>query len=218
LPEGRVKPWGTCHAVLSAKKMTDGPFAVVNADDFYGSHAFQLMYDHLLRAADAGTDGKERYAMVGYRLRNTLTEYGSVARGVCKVDGNDCLTGVDERRKILWRDGAIAYTEDDETWITVPTDATVSMNFWGFTERFSEELERGFPAFLNGAMAKNPLTEEYLLPKEVDRLIRAGRASVKVLYTDDRWFGVTYKEDKEPVIAALRSLKDSGLYPEKLWR
>ncbi|MDR1953126.1 MAG: nucleotidyltransferase [Clostridiales Family XIII bacterium] len=215
VPEGRVKPWGTCHAVLSARRLVSGSFAVINADDFYGAHAFQLMYDCLLRAAD---DEKARYAMAGYRLRNTLTEYGSVARGVCKVDENGYLTGVEERLKIMWRDGGIAYTEDDETWVSVPTDATVSMNFWGFTAGFMAELEREFPAFLAGAMAENPLKAEYLLPKEVDKLIKNGRASVKVLNTDDRWYGVTYKEDKEPVIAALQSLKDSELYPAKLWR
>jgi NDP-sugar pyrophosphorylase family protein len=215
VPEGRVKPWGTCHAVLSARRLVNGPFAVINADDFYGAHAFQLMYDYLLSAAD---DEKARYAMAGYRLRNTLTEYGSVARGVCKVDENGYLTGVDERLKIMWRDGEIAYTEDDETWISVPMDATVSMNFWGFTEGFMAELEREFPAFLNSAIVENPLKAEYLLPREVDKLIKNGRASVKVLNTDDRWYGVTYKEDKEPVIAALQSLKDSELYPAKLWR
>jgi dTDP-glucose pyrophosphorylase len=218
VPQGRIKPWGTCHAVLSAKAMTDGPFAVINADDFYGSHAFLLMYDYLLQAKEGGNAEKAQYAMVGYHLRNTLTEHGSVARGVCKVDENGYLTGVDERTKIMRRNGEIAYTEDEKTWISVPQDSTVSMNFWGFTEGFMEELQRGFPAFLNEAIAENPLKAEYLLPKEVDRLIKSGRASVRVLNTDDRWYGVTYKEDKEPVVAALQALKDAGTYPDKLWR
>lgn len=215
VPPGRVKPWGTCQAVLSAKDAVDGPFAVINADDFYGAHGFRLIYDYLLSAED---DDKGRYAMVGYFLRNTLTEHGSVARGVCEADENGYLTKVDERLKIMRRNGEIAYTEDDETWVSVPEDSVVSMNFWGFTKSFMDELTRGFPEFLKSALVENPLKSEYLLPKEADSLIKNGKATVKVLNTDDRWYGVTYKEDKAPVVAALQSLKDRGIYPEKLWR
>jgi dTDP-glucose pyrophosphorylase len=214
VPEGRVKPWGTCHAVLAARDVAGGPIAVINADDYYGTNAFQLMYDYLAAAKD---DDKLRYAMIGYQLKNTLTEHGSVARGVCVVD-DGFLTKIDERLKIFWRDGSIVYTEDDEHFVSVPKDSPVSMNFWGFTESFMEELKAGFPAFLENDVPKNPLRAEYLLPKKVDELIHAGRATVKVIGTDDRWYGVTYKEDKEPTVAALQSLKDSGIYPDKLWR
>jgi NDP-sugar pyrophosphorylase family protein len=215
VPEGRVKPWGTCHAILAARKAVDGPFAVINADDFYGAHAFQLIYDHLTTARD---DDKERYAMVGYQLRNTLSETGYVTRGVCVKDAAGYLTGVDERMKIRRIARGIAYTEDDEHWIELPEDATVSMNLWGFTPSFLKELEDGFPVFLEDALRRNPLKGEYLLPTKVDELIRSGRATVKVLETDERWYGVTYREDKAFVSDALQALKDKGYYPDKLWR
>jgi hypothetical protein len=214
VPEGRVKPWGTCHAVLAARDIIDGPIAVINADDYYGADSFQLMYDYLVTAKD---DGRMRYSMIGYPLKNTLTEHGSVARGVCVVE-DGFLTKIDERLKIMWHDGGIAYTEDDVTFVPVPEDSPVSMNFWGFTESFMEELKAGFPEFLKNEVPKNPLKAEYLLPTKVDELIRSGRATVRVINTNDRWYGVTYKEDKEPTIAALQSLKDNGVYPDRLWR
>ncbi|MEY8366446.1 sugar phosphate nucleotidyltransferase [Anaerovoracaceae bacterium 41-7] len=216
VPAERVKPWGTCHAVLSARKLIDGPFAVINADDYYGPGAFQIIYDYLDQAKD---DGKYRYCMVGYNLEKTLTENGHVARGVCKVGENGQLLDIVERTKIMYRDGGIAFTEDDGvTWQALEEGTTVSMNFWGFTESFVREMEERFPAFLDKALVENPLKGEYFLPGVVDQLIKEDKATVKVLHSHDKWYGVTYKEDKQSVVDALQSMKDKGLYPEKLWK
>jgi len=213
VPEGRVKPWGTCHAVLAAKDEVKGNFCVINADDYYGAQAFRLIYDELKTSMDGALYD---YSMVGYLLANTLTEYGHVARGVCKLDESGRLIGVDERLKIMWRGGAIEYEEGGE-WIGVPRDATVSMNMFGFTPSLMKEIEEGFPVFLDAALEKDPLKGEYLLPRKIDELLKNGKASVKVLPTDERWFGITYKEDREQVAAAVRAMKDKGLYPEYLW-
>lgn len=216
VPEGRVKPWGTCHAVLSARNLIDGPFAVINADDYYGPGAFASIYDYLEQAKD---DEKYRYCMVGYQLENTLTENGHVARGVCQVSKDGYLEDIVERTKIMRRGDAIAYKEDDgESWHELAEGTTVSMNFWGFTESFVREMEERFPAFLDKALAENPLKGEYFLPGVVDQLIQEQKASVRVLTSHDKWYGVTYKEDKESVVDALQSMKDKGLYPEKLWK
>ena len=216
VPEGRVKPWGTCHAVLSARHLIDGPFAVINADDYYGPGAFQTMYNYLETAAD---DDKYRYCMVGYQLPNTLTENGHVARGVCSVNEAGQLADIVERTKIMRRDGVIQFTEDDgDTWTDLPEDTTVSMNFWGFTRSFVDEMEARFPAFLDKAMVENPMKGEYFLPGVVDQLIKEDKATVRVLTSEDKWYGVTYKEDKQGVVDALQSMKDKGLYPEKLWK
>jgi len=214
VPDGRVKPWGTCHAVYAARDLIDGNFAAINADDYYGPDAYRLLFDELESAKDGD---KYHYSMVGYRLENTLTEHGHVARGVCRQDADGRLVGVDERLKIMWKDGSIQYTEDDENWHPESKDATVSMNFWGFTLSFLKEIEDGFPAFLDEANRTDPMKAEYLLPRKVDELLKAGAAEVKVLYSQDRWYGITHKEDKEDVISAMRSMKDKGLYPEKLW-
>ena len=214
VPEGRVKPWGTCHAVLAAKDEICGNFAVINADDYYGAQAFRLMYDELLTAADGE---KYNYSMVGYRLANTLTEHGHVARGVCVPGAAGSLAGVDERLKIMWRDETIQYEDEDGSWHEVSSEAVVSMNFWGFTPSILYEMEAGFPPFLDKALRENPQKGEYLLPRKIDDLLKNGKASVKILPTEERWFGVTYKEDKEHVEASVRAMKDSGLYPEKLW-
>jgi len=214
VPEGRVKPWGTCHAVLAAAPEIEGAFAVINADDFYVAHAFQILYDYLLAARD---DEKMRFALAGYKLANTLTENGTVARGVCQVDADGYLSGIDERLKIERRDGQIAYTEDEEVWIPIPEDAVTSMNLWGFTPSFLDAIRDGFPGFLDAGLAADPLKAEYLLPRKIDELLKSGRATVKVLPTDERWYGVTYREDKPGVVAALQSLKDKGEYPEMLW-
>jgi dTDP-glucose pyrophosphorylase len=215
VPEGRVKPWGTCHAVMAVRDMINGPMTVINADDYYGPHAFRLLFDYL---SSAKNNDKAHYAMAGYVLKNTITEYGHVARGVCCVNDDGFLTSVDERTKIMRRGDKIVYTEDNETWISIPGDATVSMNFWGFTEGFTDILVKDFPAFLDEALKTNPLKAEYLLPSKVDELIKSGAASVKCMETDNRWYGVTYREDTTAVISALQALKDKGVYPDRLWR
>lgn len=215
VPKGREKPWGTCHAVLSARELIHGPFAVINADDYYGPGAFSTIYDFLETAADKD---KYDYAMVGYELSKTLTENGHVSRGVCQVADDGSLESVTERTKIMWRGSDVAYTDDDEVWTALPKDATVSMNFWGFTESMVREMQAGFPLFLDKAMTENPLKGEYFLPNVVSQLIDNGKARVRVLKSRDQWYGVTYKEDKDSVVSALQAMKDKGLYPEILWK
>lgn len=216
VPEGRVKPWGTCHAVLSARDLIDGPFAVINADDYYGPGAFQSIYAFLEGAADGS---KYQYCMVGYRLENTLTENGHVARGVCSVSGDGYLQDIVERTRIMRREEGIAFSEDEgKTWQPLAADTIVSMNFWGFTRSFVDEMEARFPAFLDRALAENPMKGEYFLPGVVDQLLGEEKASVRVLPSRDKWYGVTYKEDKQSVVDALQAMKDRGLYPEKLWK
>lgn len=215
VPEGRVKPWGTGHAILSCLGTVDVPFAVINADDYYGSHAFQMIYDYLTTHED---DEKYRYTMVGYVLENTLTENGHVARGVCVTDENSYLQEINERTHIEKRGQETAYTEDDgATWTVIPEGSTVSMNMWGFTESILGELKNRFAKFLDENLEKNPLKCEYFLPFVVDELLNEGKATVQVLKSLDKWYGVTYKEDKPVVVAAIQALKDKGLYPEKLW-
>lgn len=215
VPKGRVKPWGTAHAVLSAIHEVDGPFAVVNADDYYGREAFQKIYDYLASHAD---DQKYRYVMVGYQLKNTLTDNGHVARGICEMNENGELTAVVERTRIEKRKEGIAFTEDDgQTWLPISGDKLVSLNMWGFTRSILDEIQAGFPAFLEEGLRVNPLKCEYFLPSVVSRLLSEDKASVAVLSTEDKWYGVTYKEDKPVVEAAMRRLKEEGLYPDKLW-
>ena len=215
VPDGRVKPWGTGHAVLSCLDVIDGPFAVVNADDYYGQNAFRMAYDFLTSHQD---DEKYHYMMVGYMLENTLTENGHVARGVCETDENGYLTGIHERTRIEKRPDGPAYTEDDgATWTALPQESIVSMNMCGFTESILQELKARFSVFLDENLEKNPLKCEYFLPFVVDELLSEGKADVRVLKSLDRWYGVTYKEDKEVVVKAIQGLKDKGLYPQKLW-
>jgi len=215
VPQGRVKPFGTGHAVLAARKVIDGPFAVINADDYYGSSAYRMMYEYLTTHED---DEKYRFAMVGYILENTLTENGHVARGICSTDENGLLTEIHERTHIERREDGTAYTEDDgQTWTYIPEGSIVSMNMWGFSRGMMDELEKGFPAFLRENLPVNPLKCEYFLPFAVDDLVQEQKATVRVLKTQDRWYGVTYKEDKPMVVKAVQSLKDAGLYPQKLW-
>ena len=215
VPEGRVKPWGTGHAVLSAAPVIDGPFAVINADDYYGQQAFRMIHDFLTAHEDGE---KYQYTMVGYLLKNTLTENGHVARGICSTDEHGKLTGVTERTRIERRADGPAYTEDDgASWTSLPEEAIVSMNMWGFTASILEELKGRFAGFLEENLPKNPLKCEYFLPFVVDELIREGKAEVTVLKSRDRWYGVTYKEDKPVVVKAIQSLKDEGLYPQNLW-
>ena len=215
VPEGRVKPWGTGHAVLSCIDIVDGPFAVINADDYYGRKAFQVIYDYLASHED---DDKYRYTMVGYRLENTVTDNGHVARGICTTNEAGELIAIHERTRIEKHADGIAYTEDEgATWTTVPGNTLVSMNMWGFTESILKELQKHFPAFLEKGIKGNPLKCEYFLPEVVSGLLADGKATVAVLPSADKWYGVTYKEDKPVVVAAIRSMKDNGIYPEKLW-
>ena len=215
VPEGRTKPWGTSHAILSAADVIDGPFAVINADDYYGPEAFKVIYDYLSTHQD---DAVYEYSMVGYLLKNTVTENGHVARGVCVTDSEGYLASVTERTKIATYEGGIHFTEDDgATWTDVPGDTIVSMNLWGFTESFVGEAKARFAKFLDKALVENPLKGEYFLPSVVSELIGEGKARVKVLHSTDKWYGVTYKEDKPVVVQAIADKTAAGVYPEKLW-
>ena len=214
VPEERRKPWGTAHAALAARNAVDGPFAVINADDYYGPEAFREIYGYLSAHADGDV---YEYVMVGYLLKNTVTENGTVARGVCEETADNFLTRVTERTKIE-KGEPPRYTEDDgQTWTELPGDTIVSMNMWGFTRSFLDEAWARFPAFLDKALAENPAKAEYFLPTVVSWLIGEGRARVKVLRSADKWYGVTYREDKPAVEAAIREKTASGLYPDRLW-
>ena len=217
IPDGRTKPWGTCHAVMAARRLVHGPFAVINSDDYYGPQAFQEIYDYL--SAHGDQSGLYQYAMVGYRLGNTVTEHGTVARGVCEEDENGFLRRVTERTQIA-KDGDNArYTEDGgATWTALPGDTVVSMNLWGFTRSFLDEATIGFPAFLRRTLVENPMKGEYFLPYVVARLIDQKKAQVKVLRSGDRWYGVTYPDDKPVVVQALAQLTQEGRYPSPLWQ
>lgn len=215
VPEGRVKPFGTGHAVLSCIHEIDGPFAVINADDYYGKEAFREIYRYLTENQD---DEKYRYAMVGYVLENTLTDNGYVARGVCETDAQGHLVDIVERTHIEKRPGGAAYTEDEgATWKQLPADSVVSMNMWGFQASMMRELKERFGKFLEENLKINPLKCEYFLPFVVNELLQEGKATVQVLKSMDKWYGVTYKEDKAAVVAAIQGMKDRGLYPRKLW-
>ncbi len=213
IPSERVKPWGTAHAILCCKDVVHEPFAAINADDYYGKRAFSVLYDYLSTAQDGE---KADYSMVGYLARNTLTEHGSVARGVCEVTPKGELVDIVERLKIFKMADGPAYTEDDgQTFVHFSGDNLVSMNFFGFTPSLFGELETQFPIFLANAMANNPLKAEFLIPQEVGRLLREGKARVRVLSSPDRWYGVTYREDKPEVQAALEALTRAGAYPDE---
>lgn len=214
VPEERKKPWGTGHAALAARSVVDTPCAVINADDFYGPHAFQTLANYLNTAQDR--DGVYDYAMVGYELRKTLSENGTVARGICNVSPDGYLISVEERTKIQQVDGAIQYTEDGTTWTPLPADSLVSLNFWGFTPSIFHELAERFPAFLKRCEC-NLLKSEFFLPMVVNELLVEGKARVKVLPTHETWFGVTYPADRPTVQGAIRDLIARGVYPEQLW-
>lgn len=207
MPEGRTKPLGTGHAIYCVRGVVSEPFAVINADDFYGAQAFQCLYDYL---KDAQDDDKYRYCMVGYRVENTLTENGTVSRGICEADENGYLADIVERTAIS-RDanGVISDPEAGE----IAEGTLVSMNMWGFTPSFLDELETGLCTFMTDELPKNPAKGEYYLPFAVDHLIQNGQATAKVLQTSAQWYGVTYKEDKPVVVDALRRMTEAGLYP-----
>ena len=210
LPEGRVKPWGTAHAVLCAKDAIDGPFAVINSDDFYGRTAYSAIYDYLV------SDHPEtEHAMVAYLLRNTVTENGSVARGICDVK-NGFLSDVVERTKIFKKGADAEYTEDGETFFPLSGETLVSMNFWGFNECFMEQLEKRFPQWLDKNLPVNPLKAEYFLPFVADAMIKESEGKVKVLNCHETWHGITYKEDMDSVVSSIAKMRSEGLYPETL--
>lgn len=216
VPAGRKKPWGTTHAVLAARDLIHGPFAVINSDDYYGPEAFRLIYDFLSTQDEAAVP--QRYAMVSYLLGNTVTDNGSVARGVCRVGEDGLLREVVEHTRIE-KDGSDARSTLDggETWVHLPGSTPVSMNFWGFQRSFVDEGEARFPEFLDRILAENPEKGEFYLPLLVSRLIGEGKAQVRVLPSEDKWYGVTYREDKPGVVVALADMTARGLYPENLW-
>ncbi len=211
VPAGREKPWGTGHAVMCCRGVVDGPFAVINADDFYGAGAYKAMYDFLSAPHAPG-----EYAMVGYKLRNTVTENGSVARGVCDVE-NGYLVDITERTHIEKRGSDAAYTEDEKTFVPLSGDVTVSMNFWGFSTMMLDELYARFPAFLNKSLPVNPLKCEYFLPFVANEQLEEKKASVRILDCNETWYGMTYRKDLESVKEAISEMKAKGIYPERLW-
>ena len=216
IPAERTKPWGTSHAVLCAKNEIDGaPFGVINADDYYGKSAFRVLYDALSNNED--TD-RYNYFMVGYQLGNTVTDNGSVARGVCQTNDQGYLTSVVERTRIEKYDGGIHFTVDGETWEDLAFDTPVSMNMWGYTPSFLQEVQARFPKFLAEDVAKNPAKAEFFLPMTVGELLAEDKATVKVLRSADKWYGVTYAADKPVVVAALKEMTAQGKYPDGLWK
>ena len=213
IPEGRVKPWGTAHAVLCALDQVEGPFAVINADDFYGRGAFKAAADFLNAPGDP-----DEHAMVGYRIENTLTENGSVSRGVCATDKAGYLSAIEERLRIEPREGGAAWTEDDgATWQPIPAGTPVSMNLWAFRPGIVPAFRAGFDAFLRDTVPANPMKAEYYLPYVPKAGIADGTCRVRVLRTDERWYGMTYREDIAAVREAISDMKRRGVYPERLW-
>lgn len=204
LPVGRTKPWGTGQAVLAAKKVLDTPFIVINADDYYGKEGFKAVHEYLVNG------GKS--CMAGFVLKNTLSDNGGVTRGVCKMDDQNNLTEVVETKNIVK-----TATGAETDGVAVDVNSLVSMNMWGFTPKFMEEVEERFPTFLQETVKENPLKSEFYIPVTVDTLIREGKATVTVLSSDDKWYGVTYQEDKPMVKEGIRKLIEAGKYPVPLW-
>ena len=216
VPEGRKKPWGTGQAVLSIKGVVDGPFLVINADDYYGKEGFQKIHDYMVNHMKEDGDVYDM-CMGGFILRNTLSDNGTVTRGVCTLDGDGSLKEVTETYEIrMEADGSMKAQDEQGNPVQVNPDQHVSMNMWGLPAAFLKELEKGFPEFLEN-LKEGDIKSEYLLPKIIDKLVKAGKARVEVLETKDKWFGVTYKEDKETVVEAIRSLIAEGAYPERLY-
>ena len=211
VPEGRKKPWGTAHAVACCRGVVEGPFAVINSDDFYGRGAYEAIFRFLTES-----EAPHHYAMLGYQLRNTVTEFGSVARGVCHVQ-DGMLLDITERTKIFKRGQNAAYTEDGETFVPLSGDSLVSMNFWGFTPEILDEIWNAFPAFLAENLPVNPEKCEFYLPTFVGSRLADGKVRVRVLPCMETWHGVTYKEDLDSVKAAIGQLKREGKYPARLW-
>lgn len=215
LPPERQKPWGTAHAVLSCREVVDAPFAVINADDYYGPESFSLLYRALSQVQDGPV---AQYLMAGYRLENTLTDNGHVARGICVTDENGFLQSITEHTYLERHAGGPASSFDGgKSFVSLPADTIVSMNFWCFAPGFLTELQNEFPAFLKRALQENPLKGEYFLPDVVNTMMREKRAKVYVLKSPDRWYGVTYRADKPEVERAIAQMVKQGIYPEQLW-
>ena len=218
IPEGRVKPWGTTHALMCCKEAVKEPFAVINADDYYGKNAYVTLAEFLKTYKKRENQDKPVYAMVGYQLKNTLTDKGSVARGLCMTDEENNLTEIVERTKIIKTETGAAYTEDEGvTYTEVSVDTLVSMNMWAFYPDIFPMMEKAMESFFREKVDKNPLKAECLIPTEIGGLLEKDQLCIKVLSSTDCWFGVTYQEDKPMVKASLQKLKEQGLYPEKLW-
>lgn len=213
VPDGRMKPWGTAHAVLCAADQIEGDFAAINADDFYGRGAFQAAADFL-----SGEHAANEHAMVGYLIENTLTENGYVSRGVCEADKNGMLKVITERIHIEPRAGGAAYIEDDGAEVFIPAGTRVSMNMWAFSHSILEEMKQRFITFLNTKAVENPMKAEYYLPSVPDALIHEGKARVHLLETREKWYGVTYHEDLAAVQQAMSALRNNGVYPRDLWK
>lgn len=213
-PEGRMKPWGTNHAVMMAKDVINEPFCVINCDDFYNRDAFMVIGKFLAQLPE---NSKNNYAMVGFRVGNTLSENGSVARGICSKDENENLTTVVERTEIMRVDGPICYKDEEGKWIEVGDNVPVSMNMWGFTPDYFTYSEDYFKDFLSDPKNMSNLKAEFFIPLMVNKLINEKTASVKVLDTTSKWFGVTYSADRQSVVDKIQSLVDKGVYPNKLF-
>ena len=211
IPTDRVKPWGTGHAILCAKDIVKSPFLVINADDYYGQESFKLMYDYLSTNTE-----ENHHAMVGYKLKNTLSENGHVARGICTVEDGE-LKEIVERTKIIKRGESAFYTEDEKEWIELDYNSIVSMNMWGFMNSIFEITEEGFKNFLQNNLNNNPLKAEYFIPLVVSDLINSGKGKVKVINSKDKWYGVTYQEDKALVKEAIERMIDEDKYKKNLW-
>lgn len=214
VPESRHKPWGTAHAVLSSRHCVRSPFAVINADDYYGPSAYISLYDFLTNTADERSPSK--YCLVGYQLKNTLTEYGTVARGICQVNASGWLSEIHERTKIQAFGDEIRYLGEDDAWHGLPSDATASMNAWGLTPAFFEKAEEGFARFLESP-GRDLSTAEYYLPAAIHEQIIEGTAKALILPCSERWYGMTYPDDVESVRSALAAFTEQGMYPEDLW-
>lgn len=214
VPDGRVKPWGTNHAVLMARDVINEPFCVINCDDFYNRDAYMVI-GRFLAALPENSKGK--YAMVGFRVGNTLSENGSVARGICSKDKDDNLTTVVERTEIMRVNGPICYKDEEGKWVPVDDVTPVSMNMWGFTPDYFEHSEEYFKGFLSDPKNMANPKAEFFIPLMVNELITKGKASVKVLDTTSKWFGVTYAADRQSVVDKIKSLIDQGIYPSRLF-
>ncbi|HKM04622.1 MAG TPA: sugar phosphate nucleotidyltransferase [Lachnospiraceae bacterium] len=215
VPAGRSKPWGTAHAIYCCKDLIQEPFVVTSADDYYGQSAFEVLYEYLT----THTDGEKfKYAVVGYELGNTLTGNGNVARGCCVTDQNNFLVNVTNRMHIEKKNNGAVYSEDGgKTFVPIPLETIVTMKMWGFSPSIMDELDKSIHNFFLKEAIKDPLLAEYNIPSEVDKLLQTGVASVEVLSSKDKWFGMTYKEDKAFAVESIQELKNQGVYPEKLW-